>query len=76
MMFQNFYSYHTWPGGMNFLWMPWIMPLVLLELVLKGMALWKAAKNNQQYWFIALFVINTAGILPAVYMAFFQKKQK
>lgn len=46
----------------------WIFPLVILELVLKGFALWRAARNNQLNWFIALLVLNTAGILPLIYL--------
>lgn len=42
--------------------------LVLWELAWKGFALWKAARNKQKYWFIALFLINTAGVLPIAYL--------
>lgn len=52
----------------------WLTPLLLWELVWKGIALWKAAKNNQQGWFIALLILNTVGILPIIYIKFFQKK--
>lgn len=51
-----------------------LIPLVVIEAVLKGIALWKAGRNNQKYWFIALFLLNTVGILPVVYLLFFQKK--
>lgn len=53
----------------------WLMPLIILDLVLKGFALWRSARNNQQYWFIALLVINTAGILPAIYLLTSKKKK-
>ncbi len=43
-------------------------PLALLDLVLKGFALWRAAKRGQQVWFIALLVVNSLGILPAIYL--------
>jgi hypothetical protein len=42
----------------------------------KGKALWKAAKNNQLYWFIALLVVNSVGILPIIYIVFFSKDRK
>ncbi len=45
------------------------------ELVWKGAALWKAARNNQCYWFVVLLLVNTLGILPIVYIKFFQKEQ-
>lgn len=55
---------------------PWIIVLIVLwEFFWKGWALWKSAKNDQKYWFIALLILNTAGILPIVYLKFFQQKQ-
>jgi len=42
--------------------------LALLELVLKGWALWRAARMSKQGWFIALLIINSAGILPAIFL--------
>lgn len=38
------------------------------ELTWKGAALWRAAQKNQPAWFIALLVINSAGILPMIYI--------
>ena len=54
-----------------------LLPLLLAwEIVWKSIALWKAARNNQLYWYIALAILNTVGILPIVYILFFQKKRK
>ena len=50
----------------------WLIPLLIIDAILKGIALWKAARNNQKYWFIALVVINSIGILPIIYLALFQ----
>jgi len=50
-----------------------ILLFLILILVLKGIALWRAGRNNQIIWFIFLFILNTAGILPLIYLAFFQK---
>lgn len=58
------------------------LPKVLIVIFLvwtifwKGLALWKSARNNQKYWFVALIVLSTVGILEIVYLAFFQKKVK
>lgn len=52
----------------------WLIPLMVWEMVWKGIALWKAGKNNQLNWFIAILILNTAGILPIIYIKFFQKK--
>lgn len=48
--------------------------LVIWTLSWKGFAMWKAAKNNQPAWFIAIFLVNALGILEIVYLSFFQKK--
>ena len=50
--------------------------LGIWELVWKGIALWKASQNKQRNWFIAILIINTIGILPIIYLKFFQKKLK
>jgi methionyl-tRNA synthetase len=44
--------------------------------VWKALALWKAARNNHLGWYIALIIINTAGILEILYIYVFSKKQK
>jgi len=41
----------------------------------KGAALWRAARNNQSYWFIALILVNTVGILEILYIYVFAKKR-
>ena len=56
-----------------------ILLFVLLgiwELLWKGKALWRAGKNNQSYWFIAILLINSVGVLSILYLLFFQKKNK
>lgn len=42
--------------------------LLVWSLVWKGWALWRAAKRNEKYWFIAFLIINTAGILEIIYL--------
>lgn len=53
----------------------WLVPLIVVDLVLRGMALWHAAKNGQKYWFIALLTINSVGILPLIYLLLSRRKQ-
>jgi hypothetical protein len=53
-----------------------IFALALWELIWKGISLWKAAKNEQKYWFIAMLIINSVGILPILYIFVFQKGKK
>lgn len=50
--------------------------VVVFDLVLRGVALWKSARGGQKGWFIALIIFNTVGILPILYLVFFQKKNK
>jgi len=49
--------------------------LLAWDLFWKGIGLWRASKNNQNYWFVAMLLVNTLGILPIIYLRFFQKKQ-
>ena len=48
--------------------------LLIWSGVWKAIALWKSGRNNQLGWFIALTVLNTAGILEIVYLLFLQPK--
>lgn len=47
--------------------------LSIWSLIWKGIALWRAGRNSQKYWFIALLIVNTIGILEIIYLKFFQK---
>lgn len=42
----------------------------------KGVALWKAAKNGNKWWFIVLLVLNTLAILEIIYIFYFSKKDE
>jgi Family of unknown function (DUF5652) len=53
--------------------LPLVVTLALWTLLLKGFALWHAARNKQVEWFIALLVINTIGILEIIYLIWFRK---
>jgi hypothetical protein len=50
-----------------------IVLLAIWDGVWKLIALWKSARHDQLAWFICLAIFNTAGILPIVYILFFQK---
>jgi Kef-type K+ transport system membrane component KefB len=49
--------------------------LIVWSLIWKGVALWYAARNNQKGWFVALMIINTAGILEILYLALGRKNK-
>jgi hypothetical protein len=40
----------------------------IIVTILKGFALFKAAKLSEKKWFWVLFLLNTAGILEAYYL--------
>jgi len=64
----------------NGIYAPWIIlgPILgvwaLLAIALKGYSLWHAAKRNETWWFIALLLINTMGILELIYIGVVLKK--
>jgi len=47
--------------------------ITVWSLVWKGMALWKASKKSQKYWFVAILVLNTIGLLEIAYIFYFSK---
>ncbi|MBU0619933.1 MAG: DUF5652 family protein [Patescibacteria group bacterium] len=64
ILIQN--SFIIWVLILSILWiLPW-----------KAYALWRAAKLNQKYWFIVLFLLNTFAILEILYIFIFSKRKK
>lgn len=51
----------------------WVYVVVVWSLVWKAIASWKAARNGHVVWFILFWVLNTAGILPIIYILFFSE---
>ena len=49
-----------------------ILVVIVWSLILKGFALWYAARGSQKAWYIVLLVINTAGILEIIYLIWFR----
>ena len=50
----------------------WILPLVVIlflwEVVLKLLAMWKAAQRKELLWFVLIAIFNTVGVLPLLYL--------
>ena len=69
--YSNQMGFYSMYSGHQFLW----AILIVWSLIWKGIALWKAARNNEKYWYVALLVINTVGILEIIYILFFDKKK-
>lgn len=62
---EQFFIQNTWAIVLAGLWtLPW-----------KGVALWKAARNNHKGWFVALLLLNTLAILEILYIFVFGKKK-
>ena len=56
-------------------WFFWLILIAgLWTLPWKGMALWKSARQSEKWWFIALLIINTLGLLEILYIFVFSKK--
>jgi hypothetical protein len=53
-----------------------ILLLTLVTLPLKIISLWRAARNDQKWWFGAILVINTIGVLELTYLFYFSKPKK
>ena len=53
-----------------------IIALSIWESVWKAIALWKSAKKEDLIWFICIFIFNTAGILPIIYVYLFSEENK
>ena len=49
---------------------------IVWEMVWKGIALWRAGRNAHLVWFICLFIFNTLGILPIIYIFAFSRKKE
>ena len=61
----------------NLLVMWLVIPLVVVwSMAWKGIALWKAGRNDHLAWFIVLFIVNTLGILPIIYIFAFSRKKE
>ena len=48
--------------------------LAVWTAIWKGMALWNSAGRKELWWFVALMIINTLGILEILYLFVFSKK--
>ncbi|MBD3253212.1 hypothetical protein GF386_05745 [Candidatus Pacearchaeota archaeon] len=53
-----------------------VIILSIVDLILKGFALWKSSKKDQIVWFICLLIFHTFGILPLIYLLIYRGKKK
>ena len=64
--------YSPFPPELLLAFIPLVIAVVLWTVVLKGFALWHAARGSQKGWFIALLIVNTLGLLELVYLIWFR----
>jgi len=62
--------------GLGFSFGPLFALVAVWSIIWKGLALWKAARLGSKGWFVALLIINTAGILEILYLYVFTRKSK
>jgi methionyl-tRNA synthetase len=74
-MANNFFAVSFGQGG--FFSQPigmLVFVLILIwTLVWKALALWRAARQGSEWWFIALLILNTMGIFEIIYLYVFSK---
>ena len=61
----------------NALLIPFVVAIILVaiwEAVWKLIAMWKCGRHNQLAWYVCIAIFNTAGILPIVYLLWFQRR--
>jgi hypothetical protein len=68
--YSPFYSPYMmgFPAGLTVL----LLVVIAYTLVLKGFALWYAARGGQKWWFVILLILNTLGIVEIVYLIWFR----
>lgn len=52
-----------------------ILALGVWSLIWKGLALWRAAKNEHKWWFFFMLIIHSLGILEIVYLIVYRKNK-
>lgn len=53
----------------------WFYLIGLWSIIWKGIALWRAAQQEQKIWFLFILILNTMGILEIIYLFKFAKKR-
>ena len=52
-----------------------LLLLIVWEVIWKAIGMWKSARNNHIWWFVAILVVNSLGILTIVYIILFNNKK-
>ena len=54
----------------------WLVLIAVWSLPWKGVALWRAARRADLWWFVALLIINSAALLEIIYIFGFSKRKR
>jgi hypothetical protein len=52
----------------------WFVILMIWSIIWKAFALWRAAHKEDKAWFVALMILNTAGLLELFYLFVFSTR--
>lgn len=66
--FMSNFGNGEWGMPFPFHILPFFAVLSLWSLFWKGLALWRAGRRGEGWWFGILLVVNTLGILEMVYL--------
>ena len=66
-------SAHLFRGLWPILLIPLVI-IVIIDIVLKAIGMWRAARRSQTAWFVCLLIFNTLCILPVIYFLTGSKK--
>jgi hypothetical protein len=50
--------------------------LSIIDIILRGFAMWRASKKNSKVWFWLLLLISSLGILPLIYLLITKKSKE
>ncbi len=67
-MFSPFFPGHLMQAWPYLPFVGMLLPLVLIDVGLKGWGMWRAARMGKPVWFVALLIVNSLGILPGVFL--------
>ncbi len=50
--------------------------MLLWSLAWKGVALWKSARLHHKWWFVALLLVNSIGLLEIIYIFLIARREE
>ncbi len=72
----TFFGIYNEPLQIGLFGLIFLLILTLWTIAWKAIALWISARESKKWWFGALLIFNTAGILDIIYILFFSQPGK